>query len=78
MSQGKVAVGQGVKVLSPNIFGATGTDAMDAYLTGGVDRPAASGTRIATAAATDSTTPPTSTSTTTRNIAQAQPSEQPP
>ena len=31
-------------MLSPNTFGVTGSDAMDAYLTGGVDRPAASGT----------------------------------
>ena len=68
MSQGKVTVGQGVKVLSPNIFGVTGTDAMDAYLTGGVNCPAASVTRITAAA----------TSTTTNTIAQAQPSEQPP
>ena len=56
VSQGKVAVCQGVKMLSPSIFGMTVTDAMDAYLTGGVDRPAASGTRI-TAAATTSTIP---------------------
>ena len=43
MSQGKVAFCQGVKVLSPinNIFGVTGTDAKDAYLTGEVNRPAA-------------------------------------
>ena len=34
-SQGKPAVCQGVKMLSPSIFGMTGTDAkMDAYLTG--------------------------------------------
>ena len=38
---GKAGVCQGVKMLSPNIFSATGTDGMDAYLTGGVDRPAA-------------------------------------
>ena len=57
MSQGKVAVCQGVKVLSPNIFGVTDTDAMYTYLTGGVDRPAASGTiEITTAAATTTTT----------------------
>ena len=56
VSQGRVAVGQGVKMLSPSIFGMTGTDAMDAYLTGGVDRPAASGTSITAAAATTSTT----------------------
>ena len=61
--QGKAAVCQGVNMLSPNIFGVTGTDVVDAYLTGGVDRPAASITRI-TAAAT--------TSTTTSNTAQAQ------
>ena len=35
VSQGKLAVCQGVKMLSPSIFGMTGTDAMDAYLTGG-------------------------------------------
>ena len=39
-------------MLSPiSIFGMTGTDAMDVYLTGGVDRSAASGTRITAAAA---------------------------
>ena len=36
VSQDKLAVCQGVKMLSTSIFGMmTGTDAMDAYLTGG-------------------------------------------
>ena len=43
-------------MLSPSIFGMTGTDAMDTYLTGGVDRPAASGIRITAVAATTTTT----------------------
>ena len=60
-------------MLSPSILVVTDTDAMDAYLTGGVDRTGASGTRIMTAAATTSTT--TTTSSTT---AQTQLSEQPP
>ena len=54
VSQGKLAVCQGVKMLHSSIFGMTRTDAKDNYLTGGVDRSAASGTRI-TAAATIST-----------------------
>ena len=56
MSQSKVSVCQGVEVLSPNIFGVIGTGAMNAHLTGGVDRPAANGTRITSAAAATSTT----------------------
>ena len=55
-SKGRLAVCQVVKVLSPSIFGMTGTDSMDAYLTGWVDRSAASDTRITAAAATTSTT----------------------
>ena len=34
-------------MLSPKIVGVAGTDAMDAYLKGGVDRPAANGFKIA-------------------------------
>ena len=72
------------KVLSPNISGVTGTDVMDAYLTGGVDRPTASGTtryNIITPPPPPPPPrppPPTSTYATTNNIARAQPSEQPP
>ena len=43
-------------MLSPSIFRTTGTDVMDAYLTGGVHRSAGSGTRITAAAITTSTT----------------------
>ena len=43
-------------MLSPNIFGVTGTDAMNAYLTGGVDRSAANGTTRITTATTSITT----------------------
>ena len=51
-----ISVKQGVKMLSPrSIFGMTGTDAMDVYLTGGVDRSPASGTGITAAAATSFT-----------------------
>ena len=55
MSLSKVAPSLVVKGLSSNIFGVTGTDAMDTYLTGGVGRPAASTARTTTAAPT---TPP--------------------
>ena len=56
VSQGKVAVSQGLKTLSSSIFRMTGTDATDAYLTGGIDRPAARGTRVTAAATITSTT----------------------
>ena len=51
-----LSVKEGVKVLPPNISGVIGTDAMETYLTGRVDRPAASGARITTAGAPTFTT----------------------
>ena len=56
MSQGKVAVCQGVKELSLNMLRVTGTYAINIFVAIGVDRPAASGTRITTAIATTFTT----------------------
>ena len=60
MSQGKVAVvfrgKNAVSYIPGSIFGVAGTDAIDPYLTGGVDRPAASGTRITAADPTTYTT----------------------
>ena len=56
VSQGEVAVCQGVKMVDPtSFFGMMGTNAMDVYLMGGVDRPAASGSTITAAATTPST-----------------------